>query len=440
MDWLLNELVTRFNAVVQQFNEIVDQFNKLSEKVDNLEADYTQFKQETEELLKQIELIADKLNPETIDELLSLVDDFDKVQDALDKLQTDLAAEETARTEADNTLQAAIDKEVTDRTAADTTLQAAIDKEVTDRTAADKTLQDQIDSLTEGSGENAGAIGNLRDELAAEKSAREAGDSALQTAINKEVTDRTAAVSSLQTEIGTLTTAIQDETKARTDADSLLQTGISGNATNITNLTSRVAALETSGNNNTLTGFISRAVAITDTATLFSSNNLNVNVAAYLWDTFTAISIKPGTSTVINRAAYIILNFDTVTNFLAAIKNATPQGDALIRLAARQSLFDLYTGTYEAPYGGLAEITLPDTEIAGDMINLSIGIVNRAAVQRINNIIYVSKQILLPLTSYPYNNTTLTTALNYKQIILAFPGYRFSRDLPITFYSNSSNL
>ena len=262
MDWLLNELVTRFNAVVQQFNQIVEQFNKLSEQVDNLEADYTQFKQETEELLKQIELIADKLNPETIDELLSLVDDFDKVQTALDKLQTDLAAEESARTAADttlqaaidkevtdrtaadNTLQAAIDKEVTDRTAADNTLQAAIDKEVTDRTAADKTLQDQIDSLTEGGDENAGAIGNLRDELAAEKAAREAGDSALQTAINKEVTDRTTAVNSLQTEIGTLTTAIQDETKARTDADSLLQTGISGNATNITNLTSRVASLE----------------------------------------------------------------------------------------------------------------------------------------------------------------------------------------------------
>ena len=244
MDWLLNELVTRFNAVVQQFNQIVEQFNKLSEQVDNLEADYTQFKQETEELLKQIELIADKLNPETIDELLSLVDDFDKVQTALDKLQTDLAAEESARTAADTTLQAAIDKEVTDRTAADNTLQAAIDKEVTDRTAADKTLQDQIDSLTEGGDENAGAIGNLRDELAAEKAAREAGDSALQTAINKEVTDRTTAVNSLQTEIGTLTTAIQDETKARTDADSLLQTGISGNATNITNLTSRVASLE----------------------------------------------------------------------------------------------------------------------------------------------------------------------------------------------------
>ena len=62
-------------------------------------------------------------------------------------LQSNIAAEATARSNADGVLQSSIDAEVNARTAADVTLQGNIDAEASSRSAADVTLQSNIDAL-----------------------------------------------------------------------------------------------------------------------------------------------------------------------------------------------------------------------------------------------------------------------------------------------------
>ena len=104
-------------------------------------------------------------------------------------------------------------------------VEAKVDKEITDRAAADTTLKNELN----------GNINNAKTELQgnidAEEAAREAADTALDTkltsAINKEVQDRKDADTALDTK---LTTAVEEEVQDRKDADTALGTRIDNEA------------------------------------------------------------------------------------------------------------------------------------------------------------------------------------------------------------------
>lgn len=105
-------------------------------------------------------------------------------------------------------------------------VEAKVDKEITDRAAADTTLKNELN----------GNINNAKTELQgnidAEEAAREAADTALDTkltsAINKEVQDRKDADTALDTK---LTTAVEEEAQDREAADTALGTRINNEAT-----------------------------------------------------------------------------------------------------------------------------------------------------------------------------------------------------------------
>ena len=105
-------------------------------------------------------------------------------------------------------------------------VEAKVDKEITDRAAADTTLKNELN----------GNINNAKTELQgnidAEEAAREAADTALDTkltsAINKEVQDRKDANTALDTK---LTTAVEEEAQDREAADTALGTRIDNEAT-----------------------------------------------------------------------------------------------------------------------------------------------------------------------------------------------------------------
>ena len=105
-------------------------------------------------------------------------------------------------------------------------VEAKVDKEITDRAAADTTLKNELN----------GNINNAKTELQgnidAEEAAREAADTALDTkltsAINKEVQDRKDADMALDTK---LTTAVEEEAQDREAADTALGTRIDNEAT-----------------------------------------------------------------------------------------------------------------------------------------------------------------------------------------------------------------
>ena len=105
-------------------------------------------------------------------------------------------------------------------------VEAKVDKEITDRAAADTTLKNELN----------GNINNAKTELQgnidAEEAAREAADTALDTkltsAINKEVQDRKDADTALDTK---LTTAVEEEAQDREAADTALGTRIDNEAT-----------------------------------------------------------------------------------------------------------------------------------------------------------------------------------------------------------------
>lgn len=149
-----------------------------------------------------------------------------------------------------------LSQEVSDRKAADIALDKKIDQSVSElnnkiealktdpeemiatekaeRQAADQELQNQID--------------NANNDIATETAAREAGDTAIQEALTKEISDRVAAVKSvsdsltkeisdraaadtqlqtnLNTEIADRKKAVQDEATARSNADTQLQNNI----------------------------------------------------------------------------------------------------------------------------------------------------------------------------------------------------------------------
>ena len=105
-------------------------------------------------------------------------------------------------------------------------VEAKVDKEITDRAAADTTLKNELN------GNINTAKTELQGNIDAEEAAREAADTALDTkltsAINKEVQDRKDADTALDTK---LTTAVEKEAQDREAADTALGTRIDNEAT-----------------------------------------------------------------------------------------------------------------------------------------------------------------------------------------------------------------
>ena len=105
-------------------------------------------------------------------------------------------------------------------------VEAKVDKEITDRAAADTTLKNELN------GNINNAKTELQENIDAEEAAREAADTALDTkltsAINKEVQDRKDADTALDTK---LTTAVEEEAQDREAADTALGTRIDNEAT-----------------------------------------------------------------------------------------------------------------------------------------------------------------------------------------------------------------
>ena len=152
-----------------------------------------------------------------------------RAQAAETALQTALAAEATARAAADGSLSAltttakdnlvgAINEvdadlaaEVAARAAADTALQSALNGEITRAQAAEAALQTELDGT--------------QDDLTAEVTRAQAAEGVLTTNLAAEVAARTAAVSAEATARADADTA---EAAARATADSALQTAING--------------------------------------------------------------------------------------------------------------------------------------------------------------------------------------------------------------------
>ena len=105
-------------------------------------------------------------------------------------------------------------------------VEAKVDKEITDRAAADTTLKNELN------GNINTAKTELQGNIDAEEAARGAADTALDTkltsAINKEVQDRKDADTALDTK---LTTAVEEEAQDREAADTALGTRIDNEAT-----------------------------------------------------------------------------------------------------------------------------------------------------------------------------------------------------------------
>lgn len=194
-DWLLTELVRRFNYVVEEFNKLVTAVNELGARMDDLEEDYADFKEQVQQTLDEIQAILDKFPEDKLDELLALADNLRKEisdREAADQqLQANIDTEKQERIAADDTLQNNITAEAEARQNADTNLQNNIDaaeqkitSEISNRQLENQKLQAQIDQLEAGGGDAGAAITQLRADLAAETSAREEADDNLQTDIN----------------------------------------------------------------------------------------------------------------------------------------------------------------------------------------------------------------------------------------------------------------
>lgn len=194
-DWLLTELVRRFNYVVEEFNKLVTAVNELGARMDDLEEDYADFKEQVQQTLDEIQAILDKFPEDKLDKLLALADNLRKEisdREAADQqLQANIDTEKQERIAADDTLQNNITAEAEARQNADTNLQNNIDaaeqkitSEISNRQLENQKLQAQIDQLEAGGGDAGAAITQLRADLAAETSAREEADDNLQTDIN----------------------------------------------------------------------------------------------------------------------------------------------------------------------------------------------------------------------------------------------------------------
>ena len=156
----------------------------------------------------------------------------------LTELSESLENEVSARVAADEALKKAIDAEVTARTNGDKELSDALTKEIADR---EKAIADEVLARTTAINEaiEAEAAARTKD-IAAEAKAREDADAA-------ETKARTAAI---EAEAQARGTAISDEATARSEADKALQTAMDKNVTELkgadTEHESRLLALEQS--------------------------------------------------------------------------------------------------------------------------------------------------------------------------------------------------
>ena len=105
-------------------------------------------------------------------------------------------------------------------------VEAKVDKEITDRAAADTTLKNELNGNINTA--KTELQGNIDAEEAARKEADTALDTKLTSAINKEVQDRKDADTALDTK---LTTAVEEEAQDREAADTALGTRIDNEAT-----------------------------------------------------------------------------------------------------------------------------------------------------------------------------------------------------------------
>lgn len=156
----------------------------------------------------------------------------------LTELSESLENEVSARVAADETLKKAIDAEVTARTNGDKELSDALTKEIADR---EKAIADEVLARTTAITEAIDAEADARTKaIAAEAKAREDADAA-------ETTARTAAI---EAEAQARGAAISDEATARSEADKALQTAMDKNVTELkgadTEHESRLLALEQS--------------------------------------------------------------------------------------------------------------------------------------------------------------------------------------------------
>lgn len=156
----------------------------------------------------------------------------------LTELSESLENEVSARVAADEALKKAIDAEVTARVNGDTELSDALTKEIADR---EKAIADEVLARTTAITEAIEAEVDARTKaIAAEVKAREDADAA-------ETTARTAAI---EAETQARDTAISDEATARSEADKALQTAMDKNVTELkgadTEHESRLLALEQS--------------------------------------------------------------------------------------------------------------------------------------------------------------------------------------------------
>ena len=203
-----------------------------------------------------------------------------------------VSAEATARTNADDALQANIDAEEAARIAADRPLTTNLAQEVTDRTAA---------VSTEASA-RAAADTTLQSNIDAEESARISADSTLTTNLATEVTDRQNAVSALDTaykaadstltanlaqEVTDRTTAVSNEASARSAADTTLQSNIDAEES------ARIAA-DTTLTNNLATEVSDRQSAVTAEATARAAadTTLTNNLATEVSDRAAAVTAE----------------------------------------------------------------------------------------------------------------------------------------------------
>jgi hypothetical protein len=159
-------------------------------------------------------------------------------------------AEETARMNADSTLQANINSEITARLNGDSTLQSNLDAEITSRLNGDSTLQSNLNSeITARLNGDSTLTANLNSEITArlngdstltanlnsEITARLDGDSTLQANLNSEITARLNGDSTLQANLNL-------EITARSDADTTLQSNINTEKTSRLNADSTLTA------------------------------------------------------------------------------------------------------------------------------------------------------------------------------------------------------
>lgn len=156
----------------------------------------------------------------------------------LTELSESLENEVSARVAADEALEKAIDAEVTARANGDKELSDALTKEIADR---EKAIADEVLARTTAITEAIEAEADARTKaIAAEAKAREDADAA-------ETTARTAAI---EAETQARDTAISDEATARSEADKALQTAMDKNVTELkgadTLHESRLLALEQS--------------------------------------------------------------------------------------------------------------------------------------------------------------------------------------------------